>query len=126
METTPNPTPPQPVRTMNINQIMDAIPHRFPFLLIARQDDDLVVRVGPFQGPSLQGSMRCRHACSGYSGMSLGGVPRCLRTTDASVAASLKRLAPRRGTWPGVDGAAAKVFDRASVHVCFPAIGGQG
>ena len=29
---------PTPVRTMNINQIMDAIPHRFPFLLIDRLD----------------------------------------------------------------------------------------
>lgn len=27
-----------PVRTMNINQIMEAIPHRFPFLLIDRVD----------------------------------------------------------------------------------------
>src|SRR4051812_40434196 len=29
---------PAPVRTMNVNQIMDAIPHRFPFLLIDRVD----------------------------------------------------------------------------------------
>ncbi len=38
MEITPYPTPAQPVRTLNINQIMDAIPHRFPFLLIDRVD----------------------------------------------------------------------------------------
>ena len=39
METTPQPqTPSQPVRSMNISQIMDAIPHRFPFLLIDRVD----------------------------------------------------------------------------------------
>lgn len=31
-------TPAVPVRTMNINQIMEAIPHRFPFLLIDRVD----------------------------------------------------------------------------------------
>jgi beta-hydroxyacyl-ACP dehydratase FabZ len=36
MENTP-PTP-APVRTMNVNQIMDAIPHRFPFLMIDRVD----------------------------------------------------------------------------------------
>ena len=35
METTEQKSP---VRTMNINQIMDAIPHRFPFLLIDRVD----------------------------------------------------------------------------------------
>jgi beta-hydroxyacyl-ACP dehydratase FabZ len=36
---TSNATPPSaPVRTLNINQIMDAIPHRFPFLLIDRVD----------------------------------------------------------------------------------------
>jgi beta-hydroxyacyl-ACP dehydratase FabZ len=29
---------PKPVRTMNVQQIMDAIPHRFPFLLIDRVD----------------------------------------------------------------------------------------
>jgi 3-hydroxyacyl-[acyl-carrier-protein] dehydratase len=29
-------TPVQPVRTMDINKIMEAIPHRFPFLLIDR------------------------------------------------------------------------------------------
>ncbi len=28
----------KPVRTMNVQQIMDAIPHRFPFLLIDRLD----------------------------------------------------------------------------------------
>ena len=37
-EAKPIPTPAQAVRTMNINQIMDAIPHRFPFLLIDRVD----------------------------------------------------------------------------------------
>jgi beta-hydroxyacyl-ACP dehydratase FabZ len=38
MDTTPNPTPAKPVRTMDINQIMAAIPHRFPFLLVDRVD----------------------------------------------------------------------------------------
>ncbi len=32
------PLPTHPVRTMDINKIMDAIPHRFPFLLIDRVD----------------------------------------------------------------------------------------
>jgi len=32
------PLPDKPVRTMDINKIMDAIPHRFPFLLIDRVD----------------------------------------------------------------------------------------
>jgi beta-hydroxyacyl-ACP dehydratase FabZ len=37
--TTEAPVPtPAPVRTMDINQIMAAIPHRFPFLLIDRVD----------------------------------------------------------------------------------------
>ena len=35
MKATPTPTP---LRTMDINQIMAAIPHRFPFLLIDRVD----------------------------------------------------------------------------------------
>jgi beta-hydroxyacyl-ACP dehydratase FabZ len=39
METSPQPSQPQtPVRTMDINKIMEAIPHRFPFLLIDRVD----------------------------------------------------------------------------------------
>lgn len=38
METTQASTNPTPVRTMNVLQIMDAIPHRFPFLLIDRID----------------------------------------------------------------------------------------
>jgi 3-hydroxyacyl-[acyl-carrier-protein] dehydratase len=37
MEETTTPAP-VPVRTMNILQIMDAIPHRFPFLLIDHLD----------------------------------------------------------------------------------------
>lgn len=39
METPAQPSlPSQPLRTMDINKIMDAIPHRFPFLLIDRVD----------------------------------------------------------------------------------------
>ena len=38
MDSAQSATQPQPVRTMNINQIMEAIPHRFPFLLIDRLD----------------------------------------------------------------------------------------
>ncbi|MFN0118683.1 MAG: 3-hydroxyacyl-ACP dehydratase FabZ [Elusimicrobiota bacterium] len=37
METQPT-VKPVPVRTLNVTQIMDAIPHRFPFLLIDRLD----------------------------------------------------------------------------------------
>ena len=35
---TPQPVSTTPVRTMDINQIMAAIPHRFPFLLLDRLD----------------------------------------------------------------------------------------
>jgi len=38
METADQKSVRQPVRTMDINKIMDAIPHRFPFLLIDRVD----------------------------------------------------------------------------------------
>jgi beta-hydroxyacyl-ACP dehydratase FabZ len=37
METAAQPSQ-KPVRTLNINQIMEAIPHRFPFLLVDRID----------------------------------------------------------------------------------------
>lgn len=38
METSEQPKPSTPVRTMDVQKIMAAIPHRFPFLLIDRVD----------------------------------------------------------------------------------------